>query len=690
MDFFIQKAYIIACKQKGLAMLFKKKKRANKEHHDIICDLLENKEKSKRGFCVCLAGGWGTGKTYRCLNDIVPYFDKRQIVYISGFGKTDLSEFKLELLDKLLKNKHFIVKIFTWFTCSIISTIIIGGIIFTVVGFANKTWFWTTLLSIWGVLAILSLYYYTSLVKYFSTKILGVDHNNIDFKRIWAIGSKPIICFDDIERVSLSEDCCRILGFVEELKNFGYPILLIINPSANNSGLWKKFKEKVVDRTIKVEPTKNTFKSVLSKYSFLDKVEKEYLEIIFNIWCMTYMNKEKVDEYDNDIIFLHIKSNFRLLEAIIRNIELTRKYVKNYSKLEKSIKLSLLSYVGLYTLVTCLEIDDKHIYKDSSMIIDGENSIEQKKHNIKQLYVNVVKGEQILTYKDPKRFGDMVVVQWPFGYEQLLQVQQFLDTNNISKSIVFSNKISKTEMFANKFKPFFSRTPEIQQFVVKLQDMICSEKEPFSTIDSMGSILTNLCLCYEFLGKKFNVKDFDWVLPIIDKTIRKKSLPLDTFINNFNQLIRLGTIKSEEYHYKAGEYLNKKFVEYGIKSVIDRISQIKTFWNDLITSYRNRDIENIAYLYVLFSNKQKQQELFKMKKDNYKRYVDIMNYVIASANYSYAEELKKQLSGENTDFIPALKDLLRKDIMSISKLSKAGIAEHNIIGELLNQLEFKG
>ena len=167
------------------------------------------------------------------------------------------------------------------------------------------------------------------------------------------------------------------------------------------------------------------------------------------------MNKDKVDEADNDIIFLHIKSNFRLLEAIIKNIELTRKYVKNYSKLEKNIKLSLLSYIGLYTLVTCLEIDDTHIYKNSPIIADGENNIEQKKHNIKQLYVNVVKGEQMLTYKDPKRFGDMVVVQWPFGYDQLLQVQQLLDTNNISKSIVFSNKISRTEVFANKFKPFF-------------------------------------------------------------------------------------------------------------------------------------------------------------------------------------------------------------------------------------------
>ena len=671
-------------------MWFKKGKNTNKKSHDIICALLENKRKSKNGFCVCLSGGWGTGKTYRYLKDIAPYFSKREIVYISGFGKTDLSEFKLELLDKLLKNKHFIVKFFTWFICSIISTTIIGGIIFTVVGFANRTWGWSVLLSIWSSSAILSLYYYTDLVKYFSTKILGVDHNNIDFKRIWTIGKKPIICFDDIERVSVSGDCCRILGFVEELKTFGYPILLIINPSANNSGLWKKFKEKVVDRTIKVEPTKNTFKSVLSKYSFLDKVEKEYLENIFNIWSMTYMNKDKVDEADNDIIFLHIKSNFRLLEAIIKNIELTRKYVKNYSKLEKNIKLSLLSYIGLYTLVTCLEIDDTHIYKNSPIIADGENNIEQKKHNIKQLYANVVKGEQMLTYKDPKRFGDMVVVQWPFGYDQLLQVQQLLDTNNISKSIVFSNKISRTEVFANKFKPFFSRTPEIQQFVVKLQDIICAEKEPFSTIDSMGSVLTNLCLCYVFLGKKFNARDFDWVLPIIDKTIRKKSLPLDTFVNNFNQLIHFGTDKDEKYHYKAGEYLNKKFLEYGIKSVISRIAQTKTFWADLVTSYRNGETEKIAYLYVLFSNKQKQQELFNMKKANYRRYVDVMNYVIASANYSYTEELKKQFSETNTNFIPALKDLLRKDISSISKLSRAGIAERNIAEELLERLDSKG
>lgn len=666
-------------KIRDVKMWFKWQNNLKNAKRDVICDYLEETQNNKRALCVCLTGDWGSGKTYRWEKSISPFLNRRASVYISCFGKTELSEFKLELLDGLLKKKNLIVKLGTWLMCTMISTIIVSGIVFSALGFINKTPYWITLISINGISAILSGWYYTSLVKYFSNKIIGVDHNNIDFKQVWKFGKKPVLCFDDLERITTSCDCCKVLGFVEKLKNLGYPILLIVNSRAMKSESWERFKEKVVNKTIIVEPSKENLDSVISKYHFLDKTEKTYLKDIFNIWSIT--TEKEIEEYDRDV-FYRIHNNFRLLEAIIVNIGLVRKYVKNYRNLDKYIKTSLLSYIGLYTLVVNLEIDSALIYKNNSITFDftheDKNTLTTESKKIMELYRNVIKGET----KKIKRFGDLVVIQWPFDFKQMGQVQQLLDIGTASKSIDFNNKISKTEILASGFKVLFSRTPEIEKFVIKLKKEISKEKEPFSTIDSMGQILTILNMCYEFLQKKFNKKDFAWLLPIIKKTIqtKQKEFSLDY------QLIGLSSQRDNTYHYVAGEYLNMVFVEYSIENAIHEKIQTKTFWDEFIDFYRKGlTVEILLCLYVLFKDKQKQRELFKMKEKNYKKYIKLMQYIISSINLQYPQKSLNQISGDDKNFIISLKTILKKDIQSLKKLPRAKIAEENIMQELLQQ-----
>ena len=651
---------------------------------DAICDILENARDKKRGICISLTGAWGTGKTYRLTNIVVPNMGRKHVVYISGFGKTELSEFKLELLDKILKNKNLIVKFCTLFMCSVISTIIIGGIIFSVTGFADKTWFWTTLIIIFGISSIISIYYYTSLVKYFSNKILGVDHNNIDFKRIWKIAKKPVLCFDDLERIAEGIDACSILGFIEELKNLGYPILLILNPAVNISDSWKKFKEKVVDRTFIQLPVKETFNSVISKYQLLDKTEKIYLETIFDLWSKINKNEEQWDKNDWDIIFGNIKSNFRLLEAIIKNIIFVKKHVQSYDKLDINIKLSLLSYIGLYTIIRFLEIDDNRINNNKEDYIDCSKDLDSVE--IQRLYNRVVTGDIVLDRKAPKKFGNMVVVQWPISFDSLVPVKKLLDTGYIKGNIVFRNRGSQTEQMAIPFKPFFNRTPDIEKFVYKLQKTILKEQKPFSSINSMGNILGKLCNCYDFLGRKFKKEDFNWVLPIMDKLIQEEQPSLDGIVNDYSQLIHFGMTKGESYYYIAGDYLNNMFSERVIKNLINNIQSSKTFFEDLIDSYRKRRLDNIVYLYVLYIDKNKQRDLADMKFKNYETYLDVMNYLTTSVNINYTEKTKQVIAGKDIDFTNELKKVLKKEIMSITKLPEAGKAESSVSSELLKQL----
>ena len=329
-------------------MCFKRKNKV--ENNDVIYGLLEEARNNQQGICISLTGAWGVGKTYRWENEIKRYFKESEIVYISGFGKTELSEFKLELLDKSLKTKGGWSKFFNGLLITAISTFIIGGVIFNISGeVENRHWFWITLGVIVGISLLGAIRYYASLVKYFSNKILGVDHNNIDFKRIWGKAKKPVLCFDDLERIAVEDWACSILGFIEELKNAGFPILLICAPEAKCSEAWQKFKEKVVGRTFVQSPTEETLKKIIDnidKYKILETLEKDYLKYLFDSWF-------KIDEeqYQDKDIVKHIKNNFRLLEAIINNIIFVKTKAIDYRDLDKNIKESLLSFIGLYTVI---------------------------------------------------------------------------------------------------------------------------------------------------------------------------------------------------------------------------------------------------------------------------------------------------------------------------------------------------
>lgn len=666
-------------------MWHKQKQENNNKKQDIIVDLLRKAKQDGRGMCVSLIGAWGVGKTHRWETDIKSCFKGNEVIYISGFGKTTLSEFKLELLDKLLKAKGWLSKFFTGLLITAISVFIIAGVVFNITGgIENRHWFWITL----GVITIISLVgaisFYTSLVKYFSNKILGVDHNNIDFKHVWKSKKKPVLCFDDIERVVFSENISGILGFVEELKNIGYPILLITNPTKDVAGMWKKFKEKVVNRTFEQLPVKETFDKVVAKYQLLDDIEKEYLEKIFSLWSTTSKNEELVDKEDFQIIFEQIKSNFRLLEAIINNILFVKPEVADYDKLDKNIKFSLLSYIGLYTVIKFLEITEEQINKGKAQYIDDYK--DTRVAEIQHLYNEVVTGEQILNYKDPKRFGNMVVIQGPILYDKLVPIKELLDSGYVSSQIIFMPVVSETEKTASGFSVFYSRTPDIKFFVSKLEHVMSTDKKPFSSINSMSNILTNLCICYECLGKTFNKTDFDWLLQIMNKTIQQENLPLDSFINKFNQLIRLSGVNDDSYHYYAGEYLNEMYVKYGINNLIKKVQESLAFWDETVSSFANSKLEHIIYLYVLYKDKNKQQELYDMKKSDYRKYIDIMNYLTVSINHPYSEETKQIISDSKVDFISKLKKLLKRDIKSITKLPNSGFAEHNISRGLLKQI----
>lgn len=668
-------------------MCWKRKNKEQDKKQDVIADLLQEARQNQTQICISLTGKWGVGKTYRWDKDIKSHFAKNEVVYISGFGKTELSEFKLELLDKSLKTKGWWSKFLIGLLITAISVFIIGGVVFNITGgIEDKHWFWITL----GVIAVISsfgtVFCYTSLVKYFSNKILGVDHNNIDFEHIWKSKTKPILCFDDLERASFDDANCNILSFIEELKKQGCPVLLILNPDSKHSEFWQKFKEKVVTRTFVQRPTKETFDKVISKeeYQQLDDVEKAYLEEIFSLWSKTVKNKELVNENDFEIIFEHIKSNFRLLEAIINNILFVKDKVNDYDELDEHIKLSLLSYIGLYTIIKFLELSETQIYTKEEKYID--DSKDQEATNIRRLYNSVVTSSIVLDSRiPPKRFGNMVVVQEFISFDKLVHVKKLLDSGCIEYPIVFADNISETEKIASKFPLLRSRTPQIKEFVNNVKKVVLAEKTPFSSINSMGNILTNLCICYELLGKTFNKNDLDWLLPIMEKVIQKESLQLGNFIHNYNYLIHLAETPDNSYHYCAGKYLNDVYIRYGIDNVIRKIKQSDDFFEEFMHCYMKANIEYLAYLYVLYSDKTKQKELSDMKINNYTEYVRVMDYLTASVNETGLEEYAKKLSKDGVDFMPKLKNILKKEIKSIENLPDAGLNEHNISKTLLER-----
>jgi archaellum biogenesis ATPase FlaH len=74
---------------------------------------------------------------------------------------------------------------------------------------------------------------------------------------------KEIIIFDDFERLSSKINIKELLGFIEELKNLKYKIIIVCDENKINSSFYTDFKEKVIDKVYNIESSELDFAKAL-------------------------------------------------------------------------------------------------------------------------------------------------------------------------------------------------------------------------------------------------------------------------------------------------------------------------------------------------------------------------------------------------------------------------------------------
>ncbi|PCJ15469.1 MAG: hypothetical protein COB02_18000 [Candidatus Cloacimonadota bacterium] len=244
-----------------------------------------------------LNGKWGTGKTYFWKNTFCTNYNsdknketnKKDLIYISLFGKQTLAEVKAEIIISL----------------STFAKMAIDG--------ADKA-------KLFGVNKLISTFSGASGLN--TTDIFKSFFNNFDINKM----KNTCICIDDLERLSPKIQIEELMGWISNIKdeqkssfviiaNEGY----LLKEENHKKSVYAEFKEKLIDYDIKFFPTNNdileTIKTNITPplylilTSYITKLKITNLRLIFKIIRIikefTFLNDERVTNTEILTNFLH-------------------------------------------------------------------------------------------------------------------------------------------------------------------------------------------------------------------------------------------------------------------------------------------------------------------------------------------------------------------------------------------------
>jgi hypothetical protein len=329
---------------------------------DEIDDVL--KEDTKYCDCILINGRWGIGKTYIIKNNK----KNMNMSIISLFGKNNLEEIKEEIYRKTRGVWIYIFFVILLILYSLIESIPIKIQQVTpyeaIERIKDGYFSWAT-----------ATYYFLKIFAFVGALLFGYFITKENFSKVFIKIKKPkreinvilesinikienrekILVLDDFERLSESIKIREILGFIEELKNLGYKIIIICDETKINNNYYKDFKEKIIDKVYNVESSDLE----VAKNLLLQDIElqdpKEISDFIksnnivnlrtiirCNKFIISILDKIKINqevdrikiiktclsmhaEYNDSIYVNKVKEEYRELESKIKN-EKEKKY----------------------------------------------------------------------------------------------------------------------------------------------------------------------------------------------------------------------------------------------------------------------------------------------------------------------------------------------------------------------------
>ncbi len=492
-------------------------------------------------YALCIDGNWGSGKTY-AINEIINKYNKqnkknkKNIEYISLNGVESLT------LSSLNLNKFSFMD-----ACSIT----------------------------------------TSLFDCF----LGLNTENVLDKVAPKINLKDKIkditalVFDDIERCKCDID--SILGFIDQIKNNGIKIIIILNSEKiedENKKIYKEIKEKIIGTTIKWNISDEIFKNLVDGTS-IKNFDKENLELLKN--CLIELcPKFFIDNNAEKNI------NLRLLKKTIIHTCYVLQYLgwnKNDGKYYKYAYNEIIKNIYVYFHKETYKDLEKENKVTSSMYIDKINLSFINSYFNNGLYFDKEKCKKELKFllEDDKE-------EFNLKYDKLYSS---IELNNIYIKI-------KDNLLKNRY-PIFTYSNIIKS-ILTIDYYNNSNKLKEITDIMCKMIEKNTEIIYFFNVYRIPEKQEKYISNVkktLQKNNKKISLNLlETYINN---------LPSNNF-YEIDEIISKNNYCEEQCEILEEIDVYKFFsqkeiWNKYYFN-KDYDINLIHFIHFLFHKKDRTNE----------------------------------------------------------------------------------
>lgn len=505
--------------------------------------------------CILINGSWGIGKTYE-INKIKNEKKlKNKIVITTLFGKSSIGEIKNEIYHETNGKLVYVFFVFAILIFSLLQVLPITiKNISPFEAFENIKD---------GVSIITWIYYVVKIVTFVSALLFGffITKENFGkvFLKIKKTNKNTIIVFDDFERMSPIIKIIELLGFIEELKNSGYIVIVISDETKiKDKKQYNDFKEKVIDKTYNIlENEQDTIGVLVFKGIEID-------EDIRNS-TLNFIEKHKI------INLRTMQRANKFIRQIINNIEIK----------DNNIKIDII----LSCLAICSENSD-------NLYFSREKENYEKLQEEKMKEANTDNFSLDIKIDETKKCIDNVNYRIINCYDLEKDLVEWLYAIFIGK-----NKLDNKELFNS----YLINRRSIDPFDVLNNDWF--EAEDVDIISNMNKILNNLEIC------KYDISEYPKIVSLFIKIknmgfdsiyLEKCIAKMEENINKSNSLISVfdsfGTNlyddKDITEYKKIITDLEKKLVdkyEYNVKTKINSIINKEDGWGLLFHEYCSKN-----------------------------------------------------------------------------------------------------
>lgn len=518
--------------------------------------------------------------------------------------------------------------------------------------------------------------FYEHILKFFAQKTLGFDHNNIDFSTILN-NDNVVFCFDDLERLSENSNLEEFMGFFELLSRQKFSMLLIYNSNRQiekHAKKWKEFKEKVVKASL-LQKTDGIIEIML-RDKYLTTFEQQFMRSIYDSLQRAQVQLEAYVEQERNYVN-SLASNFRFYKKLIDFFKQIKSITKSYKNLNENDIGNMLMYVTV-------------------IVVHKELELPLKNAPTKDFLYKFLFGREPVPNSQTalKHFGRIFVSNQWYGLVEFPTIYEFLNYGHFDYKAFeqehTSVSNSELEIYTLSLEHWLQYRKPQQIEIVKNIEKLLQKGSAFTSLENMRQVLTKYSVFCSYIEKNLATYDADVLSQNIKDFINNNEVPLDEYSvhEQSGSLVYITNEETEEFA-KNKRFINSIFEKSLLEYWINRIKSTTNIENTIQGVLKgNLSYYNQLYLYVLFNDVDRQQQIFRLRDTNYSKWQDITSLFKRRINEydessGFIKSIKDMLN-DTRNSKKAFIDALTANVKELEILPGAGLSEQYTVKNFIN------